>query len=177
MVDPRIRVMIVDDHEMVRNGLAILIEAFDDLGLVGTATNGQEAMELCARIETDVVLMDLAMPKMDGIAAIRSLRQSHPNIQFVALMGFGEEGLLEEVMQAGAASYLLKSAPIDQVAGAIRAAARTTDRRPVTVPRETSPSSVSHKPGGVQSNERNRAPQVRTGIDQGSFCMSSMELS
>ena len=176
-MDPRIRVLIVDDHEMVRNGLAVLIEAFDDLDLVGTATNGQEAIELCNRIETDVVLMDLVMPKMGGIAAIQILRQRHPRIQTVALMGFGEEELLEAVVEAGAASYVLKSAPIDQVASAIRAAARASDSRLVTVTRGLSPAPVNHKANGVRSNERSKVPQVRTGLDRGRFSTSPLEVS
>ncbi len=177
MVDPRIRVMIVDDHEMVRNGLSILIEAFDDLDLVGTATNGQEAIELCDRIETDVVLMDLVMPKMDGITAIRILRQSHPQIQLVALTSFGDEEFLEAVMKAGAASYVLKSAPIDQVARAIRAAARASAPLLDMVPQGAAPASVSHKPGGGQFNERSKVPQVRTGMDRGRFPTPSLEIS
>ncbi len=177
MVDPRIRVMIVDDHEMVRNGLTILIEAFDDLDLVGTATNGQEAIELCDRIEADVVLMDLVMPKMDGIAAIRILRQSHPQIQFVALKSFGDQELLEAVMEAGAASHVLKSAPIDQVARAIRAAARASAPRLAAVGQDTFSSSASHKTGGVQSNERSKVPQVRTDMDRRRFSTPSLEIS
>lgn len=123
MSDSRIRVIIADDHDLVRNGLCVLLEAFDDLNLVGVATNGQEAVEMCDRIETDVVLMDLIMPRMDGIPATRAIRQRYPRIQVVALISFGQQQLLEEVRAAGATSYVLKSAPIDQVARAIRAAA------------------------------------------------------
>ena len=124
MSDSRIRVIIADDHDLVRNGLCVLLEAFDDLNLVGVATDGQEAVEMCDRIETDVVLMDLIMPRMDGIPATRAIRQRYPRVQVVALISFGQQQLLEEVRAAGATSYVLKSAPIDQVARAIRAAAR-----------------------------------------------------
>ena len=171
------RVLIVDDHDMVRSGLTILLESFDDLDLVGTATNGLEAIELCDRIETDVVLMDLVMPKMNGLAAMRILRQCQPQIQFVAMISFGDEGTLEAVMEAGAASYLLKSASIDQVATAIRDAARVPAARLDTVLRDVSPSPLNHKPSGLRSNERSKVPQVRTSMDRGGLSMSSLELS
>ena len=122
MGGPRVRVRIVDDHDMVRSGLAILLEAFDDLDLVGVAENGAEAVQLCDRIQTDVVLMDLIMPEMDGIAAARAIRQGHPQVQVVALVGFGNEGMLDGMMKAGAASHVLKNASIDHIAAAIRAA-------------------------------------------------------
>jgi DNA-binding NarL/FixJ family response regulator len=77
---------------------------------------------MCDRIEADVVLMDLIMPKMDGVSATRAIRQRNPRVQVVALISFGEQQLLEEVKTAGAASYVLKSASIDQVARAVRAA-------------------------------------------------------
>jgi NarL family two-component system response regulator LiaR len=177
MVGSRIRVMIVDDHDMFRNGLAILLEAFPDLGLAGAVTNGEEAIQLCDRIETDVVLMDLIMPKMDGIAATRILRQRYPQVQVVALLSFGEEELLEEVMKAGAVSYLFKSAPIDHMAETIRAAAAgDSTPQPDTAPRERSPLPLSHEPSGVQSKER-QVPQVGTGMDRGSLSTSTMEVS
>lgn len=177
MVGPCIRVMIVDDHDMVRNGLAVLLEAFEDLGLAGAVTNGEEAIQLCDRIETDVVLMDLIMPKMDGIAATRILRQRHPQVQVVALIGFGEEKLLEEVMQAGAVSYVFKSAPIDHIAETIRAAAaRDYTPRPHIAPRDTSPAPLGHEPSGVQSKER-QVPLVRTDAGRGRSLTSLMEVS
>jgi len=177
MAGPCIRVMIVDDHDMFRNGLAILLEAFPDLGLAGAVTNGEEAIQLCDRIETDVVLMDLIMPKMDGIAATRILRQRYPQVQVVALLSFGEEELLEEVMKAGAVSYVFKSAPIDHMAETIRAAAAgDSTPQPDTAPRDRSPVPLSHEPSGVQSKER-QVPQVGTNMDRGSLPTSSVEIS
>jgi DNA-binding NarL/FixJ family response regulator len=124
MAGSRIRVIIVDDHEMFRTGLAVLLEAFVDLGLAGVATNGREAIQLCDTIETDVVLMDLTMPKMNGITATRILRRRHPQVRVVALVSFKDEELVEDVLAAGAASYVFKCAPVDQVVSHIRAAAR-----------------------------------------------------
>lgn len=124
MPAPQIRVMVADDHDMFRNGMAILLEAFEDLTLAGSAADGHEVLELCGKIEPDVVLMDLNMPKMNGTVAIQTLRQRQPQVQVVALIGFGDEELVEAAMAAGAVGYVMKDAPIDLVARTIRAAAR-----------------------------------------------------
>jgi len=117
-----IRVVIVDDHDMIRSGLAVFLEAFDDLKLVGEATDGREAIHLCDEVKPDVALMDLVMPRMDGVTAIRAIRQAHPEIQVIALTSFGDQNLVQEALHAGAIGYLLKNASIDQLAEAIRAA-------------------------------------------------------
>ncbi len=117
-----IRVLIVDDNDATRSGLAVFLEAFDDLKLVGQATNGLAALQLCGQVQPDVVLMDLVMPEMDGIAATRAIRQSFPHIQVVVLTGFGNQELAAGVLRAGAAAFLLKNASIDELANAIRAA-------------------------------------------------------
>jgi NarL family two-component system response regulator LiaR len=117
-----IRVMIVDDHEMIRNGLTVFLEAFDDLELVGEAANGTEAVRLCAKARPNVILMDLVMPEMDGVAATRAIRQAYPAVQVIALTSFGDQDLVQRVLQAGAVSYLLKNASIDDLANAIHTA-------------------------------------------------------
>ena len=117
-----IRVVIVDDHDMIRSGLAVFLEAFDDLKLVGEATDGNEAIRLCDEVKPDVALMDLVMPQMDGVAAIRAIRQAHPDIQVIALTSFSDQNLVQEALHAGAIGYLLKNATVDQLAEAIRAA-------------------------------------------------------
>jgi NarL family two-component system response regulator LiaR len=117
-----IRVMIVDDHNMVRSGLAVFLKTFDDLELIGEAANGAEAIRLCAKLQPDVVLMDLMMPEMHGTAAIHAIRQTHPTVQIVALTSFAEQELVQGALQAGAIGYLLKNASIDELAEAIRAA-------------------------------------------------------
>ena len=117
-----IRVLVVDDHEMVRGSLAIFIETFDDLELVGEASDGREALRLCRRLHPDVVLMDLVMPRMDGIVATRAIHTTFPEIAVVALTSFGEERLVREAIEAGASGCLLKNTPIDQLAQAIRMA-------------------------------------------------------
>lgn len=123
MVEQRpIRLLIVDDHTMVRRGLAIFLRAYDDLELVGEAGGGAEAVRLCAQLQPDVVLMDLIMPEMDGIAAIQAIRQANPQIQIVALTSFGKEEQVKAALQAGAIGYLLKNVSADELAEAVRAA-------------------------------------------------------
>jgi NarL family two-component system response regulator LiaR len=118
----RIRVMIVDDHAMVRRGLAAFLKVFDDLELIGEAANGEEAVQLVATVQPDVVLMDLVMDQMDGAAATRAIREGHPHVQVIALTSFREEMLVQKALQAGAISYLLKNVSADELAAAIRAA-------------------------------------------------------
>jgi len=118
----RIRVMVVDDHRVVRSGLTAFLAASDDLELVGEASDGRQAVELCARLRPDVVLMDLVMPEMDGAAATKAIRERCPETQVVALTSFREDELVTGALQAGAIGYLLKNVSADDLAGAIRAA-------------------------------------------------------
>lgn len=117
-----IRVLIVDDHAVVRSGLAAFLTIFDDLLLVGEASSGREAITMCRETAVDVVLMDLMMPEMDGAETTRLIRQQQPNVQVIALTSFREEKLVQNVLQAGAISYLLKNVTADELAAAIRAA-------------------------------------------------------
>jgi NarL family two-component system response regulator LiaR len=117
-----IRVLIVDDHAVVRSGLAAFLLAFDDLELVGEAGGGRAALDLCAAGRPDVVLMDLVMPEMDGATATRAIRQAYPDTQVIALTSFQEGDLVKEALEAGAIGYLLKNVSADELAGAIRAA-------------------------------------------------------
>ncbi len=119
----RIRVLIVDDHAMVRLGLSGFLKDFDDLELVGEASGGQAGVDLCAHTQPDVVLMDLMMPDMDGVAATALIRQTNPHVQVIALTSFGNEALVRAVIKAGAIGYLFKNVMADELANAIRAAA------------------------------------------------------
>lgn len=119
---PRIRVMIVDDHAVVRSGLAAFLMVFDDLELVGQAGGGKEAVQLVPKLKPDVVLMDLVMPDMDGATATQHIRQANPHVQVIALTSFREEDLVQGVLKAGAIGYLLKNVSADELAGAIRSA-------------------------------------------------------
>ncbi len=123
MSDPEpIRVVIVDDHDMVRRGLAAFLKAKSGLELVGEASNGKEAVRVCERVQPDVVLMDLVMPEMTGAAATELIREQCPQVQVIALTSFGEKELVEEALQAGAIGYLLKNVSANELAEAIRAA-------------------------------------------------------
>jgi NarL family two-component system response regulator LiaR len=118
----QIKVIIVDDHAMVRAGLATFLEVSDSLTLVGEAQNGQEAIELCERFEPDVVLMDLVMPDMDGVVATRIIRKRWPATQVIVLTSFQEGEQVQEALQAGAISYLLKNVNMEDLTDAIQAA-------------------------------------------------------
>jgi NarL family two-component system response regulator LiaR len=119
---PRIRVLVVDDHAMVRRGLATFLKVFDDLELAGEAASGQAAIQLCVELQPDVVLMDMVMPDMDGAAATRLIRNQSESIQVLALTSFKEENLVQSALKAGAIGYLLKDVSADELAQAIRAA-------------------------------------------------------
>ena len=119
-----IRVMIVDDHLMVRDGLKVFLSVYPELVVVAEAGDGAEAVARCATTQPDVVLMDLAMPTMDGPTATRQIRAAFPQIQVIALTSFVDETLVARALDAGAISYLQKSVVADQLAAAIRAAYR-----------------------------------------------------
>lgn len=118
-----IRVMLVDDHAVVRSGLGAFLLAYGDLELVGEAPGGERAVSLCSQVHPDVVLMDLMMPGMDGATATRLIRERHPEIQVIALTSFKEKEWVEGALKAGAIGYLLKDVSADELANAIRAAA------------------------------------------------------
>jgi len=118
----RTRVMIVDDQPMVRSGLSAFLSVADDFELVGEAENGLQAVRMCADARPDVVLMDLMMPGMDGVAATRAIVEQFPKVRVIALTSFPQDQLVQEVLQAGALSYLLKNVGADELARAIRAA-------------------------------------------------------
>ncbi len=115
-----IRVMLVDDHNVVRSGMATFLKAYDDLELVGEAKNGLEAVNLCRKKKPDVILMDLMMPEMDGIAATRAILAEYPEIKIIAMTSFEDEQLVQGVLAAGAISYLIKNVTSDELAKAIR---------------------------------------------------------
>ena len=116
------RVLIVDDHAMVRRGLREFLALFEDIEVVGEAADGREALSASESLRPDVVVMDLNLPRLDGIEATRELRAARPEIEVVALTGTVEEERVMAAIEAGAAGFLLKDAEPDEVAAAIRAA-------------------------------------------------------
>ena len=130
-----IRVMLVDDHAVVRSGLTAFLLAYDDLDIAGEAGSGAEAVRLCREIKPDVVLMDMVMPEMDGATATRAIKETCPDVQVIALTSFKEDKLVHNALEAGAIGYLLKDVSAQELAGAIRAA---HTGRPTLAP-ETAP--------------------------------------
>jgi DNA-binding NarL/FixJ family response regulator len=117
-----IRVLIVDDHAVVREGLRTFLELQDGIDVVGEAGNGTEALEQARRLEPDVVLMDLVMPGLDGVGAMRQLRERSPQIRVIVLTSFLDDDRLMPAIQAGAAGYLLKDVDPAELAQAVRTA-------------------------------------------------------
>lgn len=117
-----IRVLVVDDHKVVRIGLRTFISVNEDLEFVGEAGNGEEAIEQCAALHPDVVLMDLKMPVMDGPTAIEHIRARFPEVQIVALTSFDDESLAKRALEAGAIGYLFKDAEEEELISAIQLA-------------------------------------------------------
>ena len=117
-----IRVLVVDDHVMVRKGLVSLLEAYEDLTLAGEAPDGEQAVLLYEHTRPDVVLMDMLMPRMDGIEAIKNIRERYPEARIIALTSFDTDDLVQRSLQAGAIGYLLKNASAEELAKAIRSA-------------------------------------------------------
>lgn len=115
-----IRVLIVDDHEMVREGLTAMLKTAPDMQLIGQASDGDYAVALCAETCPDVVLMDLEMPKMDGVAATRKIRQHCPQTQIIALTSFSEDERIHAALEAGMIGYLMKNIPARRLQEAIR---------------------------------------------------------
>lgn len=117
--DP-IRVMIVDDHSMVRRGLATILRVRPGLKLVGEASNGLEALQMCEQVRPDVILMDLVMPVMDGLEATRRLTSSQPTARILVLTSFHGDDKLFPAIKAGALGYLLKDSRPEELVEAIR---------------------------------------------------------
>jgi two-component system, NarL family, response regulator LiaR len=118
----RIRVMIVDDHAVVRSGLSAFLMVYPDLEMVGEAESGEEAVARAGICKPDVILMDLVMPGMDGVVTTRAIKQKYPQIEIVALTSFKEENMVQGALQAGAKGYLLKNVTAIELSSAIRSA-------------------------------------------------------
>jgi DNA-binding NarL/FixJ family response regulator len=115
-----IRVLVVDDHHIVRQGLEQLLATAGDIEVVGTATNGLEAVEAVALLKPDVVLMDLSMPELDGVEATRQIAARYPSSRVLVLTSFSEQSRILEAISAGADGYLLKHSEPDEITAAVR---------------------------------------------------------
>ena len=150
-----IRVMITDDHLIVREGLRLILETADDIEVVGEAVDGAECLRLVPELKPDVILMDLQMPRMDGITAIEHLRKDHPQIAIVILTTYNEDDLMIRGLQLGACGYLLKDSSRENLLDAIHAAAKGEILlKPEILARVLAPHvSRAPKPASVSKNE------------------------
>jgi DNA-binding NarL/FixJ family response regulator len=159
--DTTIRVFLVDDHRVVRSGMRAFFDLVDDIDVVGEAANGREALDRLGVLEPagelpDVVLMDLLMPAMDGIEAIRAVKQRFPAVEVVAVTSFLEESKVRAALEAGASGYLLKDAEAEDVAAAVRAAVRGDVHLGPAVARELTASLRAPQVGAVTLTPRER---------------------
>ena len=115
-----IKIVIVDDHEMVRNGLSVMLEREEDFTVIGEANNGKEAVELVGKLQPDVVLMDLRMPEMDGVEAMRQIRAKDDSVEFLVLTTFDSDEYIFDAIEAGAKGYLLKDTSREELFKAVR---------------------------------------------------------
>jgi two-component system, NarL family, response regulator NreC len=122
-VNRRLRILLVEDHETVRQGLKLLIDRETDLEVVGEASDGAQAIARAASAELDVVVMDISMPGTSGVVATRQLKELRPNLPIVSLTRHADQTFLEELLRAGASAYVLKQSPHSELLRAIRAAA------------------------------------------------------
>jgi DNA-binding NarL/FixJ family response regulator len=119
----RTRCLVVDDHTVVRQGLDLLFGDLDDLELVGQVTNGEEALEAVERLQPEVVLMDVRLPGIDGVSAVKRIHQASPTTKFVIFSAYGDKRLLSDAIAAGARGYVMKGSPPEDLVRAIRTVA------------------------------------------------------
>jgi DNA-binding NarL/FixJ family response regulator len=120
MTTPRIRVLIADDHEMVRRGLSLFLSSYDDLELIGEAADGVAALAQCKALQPDVVIADIMLPKLDGIQLITQIQQCCPAVRTIALTSFHDADLVRRALQAGALGFIYKDIGVDELAAAVR---------------------------------------------------------
>ena len=117
------RCLIVDDHSVVRQGLDLLIGDLDDLEVVGQVANGEEALEAVEKLQPEVVLMDVRLPGIDGVSAVKRIHQAAPSVKFVIFSAYGDKRLLSDAISAGARGYVMKGSPPEDLLRAIRTVA------------------------------------------------------
>ncbi len=149
MATEKIRVLLVDDHDIVRKGLSVLLENFDDIQIVNQANDGAAALSACKQGGIDVVLMDMVMPRMDGVTATTQITHACPEVRIIALTSFGDEENVQAALKAGAIGYLLKNVTGEELANAIRRAyagqsTLAPEAAQVLIRATTRPPSVGH---------------------------------
>jgi NarL family two-component system response regulator LiaR len=172
----KIKVLIVDDHDLVQKSLTLLLETFEDIEVVGSISDGRMALALCVAYQPDVVLMDMHMPHMGGAAATRLIYNEYPSIQIIVLSSSVDETLMYDVLQAGAISYLLKTGTIGELVSAIREAYRgksTLAPEATSVLISVSPRQA--KPGyDLTNREREILAYMTKGLNNGAIAQQLM---
>ena len=144
------RILLAEDHETVRAGLRVLLESRDDMEVVGDAPNGRIAIERASELKPDVVVLDLSMPDINGLSAARTLRSAVPGTAIVVLTRHSEDAYVQELLAAGAAGYILKQSPVEELLRAIRAAAAGRQYLDSTLASRTADAYVSRHSRGPQ---------------------------
>jgi DNA-binding NarL/FixJ family response regulator len=155
-----INLLIADDQDLFRQGLATLLNLEEDLCVVGQAANGQEAWELAQQLQPDVILMDVRMPVCNGVEATQKIHQQYPWMRILMLTTFDEDDYIWQSLQAGALGYLLKSTPSEQLAIAIRSLQQGYSQLgPTIAPKvfaQINPLLAAERPGAVELSPRER---------------------
>jgi DNA-binding NarL/FixJ family response regulator len=163
--EARVRVLIVDDHALVRQGITSVLADRDDITVVGSAEGAFEALERCAELDVDVVLMDLSMPGVDGVAATALVRQRFPHVQVVVLTGYGADVSVRAAVEAGAMACLLKTVGVDELVDAVRGVVhgRSTFSSEF-LPQLLQEAADVHVGGRLTSRERDILPLLASGL-------------
>ncbi|MBN1321215.1 MAG: response regulator transcription factor [Thermoleophilia bacterium] len=148
----KIRILIVDDHQIVRRGLRTFLELHEDMAVVGEASDGLMAVEMVRQTAPDVVLMDLMMPRLDGVSATRQIMEMDVRTRVIALTSFAEDTQVFPAIQAGASSYLLKDVSPDELVDAVRAASRGEPRLHPDVARKLMDAMRALRPSGLDTD-------------------------
>ena len=159
-----IRVVIVDDQTVVREGLVLLVGLLPGIDVVGTGSNGAEALRVVAEQRPDVVLMDLRMPHMDGIEATRRIRADHPGVHVVVLTTYSDEETVLAGLRAGAHGYLTKDARADEIARAVTAVHRGEVQFDPAVQRRLADAVIRHEAGQPRGSRHEDAPRLPDGL-------------
>ncbi len=151
-----IRVLLADDHETVRQGLKLLIDGQPDMQVVGEAGDGEAAVAQVPTLKPDVAVLDVSMPRMNGLAAARAIRANRPSTAVVALTRYGDAAYVKALLDAGASGYVLKRSTSAELLSAIRAAARGEQHLDASVAAHGRPRVVRGRAAGVTLSDRER---------------------